>query len=133
MCFDKFLLTVEWRDLSQADRSIIRVSSFQSWVMGSRTSFLSLNNWDLNFLQNEYSQSSQIYLSPKKLRKLSRKCLLFNLANFWMIKLSKTSILPNCQVPNSFIIQKQDTLIILLTAWDRSRDSTAKRNLSKDM
>ena len=75
--------------------------------MGSRTSFLSLSNWSLNFQQNECSQSSQIYLSPKKLRNLSRKCLLFNLANFWMVKLTITSILPNCQVPNSFIIQKQ--------------------------
>ena len=28
---------------------------------------------------------------------------------------------------------KEDTLLILLSAWDRSRDSTAKRNLSKDM
>ena len=28
---------------------------------------------------------------------------------------------------------KEDTLIILLSAWDRSRDSTAKRNLSKGM
>ena len=28
---------------------------------------------------------------------------------------------------------KEDTLIILLSAWDRSRDSKAKRNLSKDM
>ena len=27
MCFDKFLLAVESRDLSQADKSIIRVSS----------------------------------------------------------------------------------------------------------
>ena len=32
--------------------------------------FLSLNNWGLNFLQNECSQSSQIYLSPEKLRKI---------------------------------------------------------------
>ena len=32
--------------------------------------FLSLNNWGLNFLQNECSQSSQIYLSPEKLRKM---------------------------------------------------------------
>ena len=69
------------------------------------------------------------------------KCLLFNLANFWMIKLTKTSMLPNCQVPNSFLYNckfydsfgKEDTLIILLSAWDRSRDSRAKRNLSKDM
>ena len=28
---------------------------------------------------------------------------------------------------------KGDTLIILLSAWDRSRDSTAKRNLSMEM
>jgi hypothetical protein len=28
MSFDRFLLTVESRDLSQADKSIIRVSSF---------------------------------------------------------------------------------------------------------
>jgi hypothetical protein len=32
--------------------------------------FLSLNNWGLNFLQNERFQSSQIYLSPEKLRKM---------------------------------------------------------------
>ena len=32
--------------------------------------FLSLNNWGLNFLQNECSQSSQIYISPEKLRKM---------------------------------------------------------------
>ena len=37
MSFDRFLLAVESRDLSQADKSIIWVSSFQSWVMGSRT------------------------------------------------------------------------------------------------
>ena len=30
MSFDKFLLAVESRDLSQADKSIIRVSPFQS-------------------------------------------------------------------------------------------------------
>ena len=30
MSFDKFLLAVESRDLSQADKSIIRVSSFQN-------------------------------------------------------------------------------------------------------
>ena len=32
--------------------------------------FLSLNNWGLNFLQNECSQFSQIYLLPEKLRKM---------------------------------------------------------------
>ena len=33
----------------------------------------------------------------------------------------------------SVIFGKEDTLIILLSAWDRSRDSTAKRNLSNHM
>ena len=32
--------------------------------------FLSLNNWSLSFLQNECSQSSQIYLSLEQLRKM---------------------------------------------------------------
>ena len=63
MSFDKFLLAVESRDLSQADKSIIKVSSFPE--LGSRPSF-SVSQ-QLNFLQNEYSQSSQIYLSPEKL------------------------------------------------------------------
>ena len=39
MSFDKLNLAVESRDLSQADKSIIRVSCFPSWVMDSRTSF----------------------------------------------------------------------------------------------
>ena len=39
MSFDRFLLAVESRDRSQADKSIIRVFPFQSWMMGSRTSF----------------------------------------------------------------------------------------------
>ena len=39
MSFDKFLLAVESRDLSQADKSIIRMSSFPNWVIDSRTSF----------------------------------------------------------------------------------------------
>ena len=37
MSFDKFLLAVESRDLSQADKSNIRVLLSQSCVMGSRT------------------------------------------------------------------------------------------------
>ena len=28
---------------------------------------------------------------------------------------------------------KEDTLIMILSAWDRSRDSTARRNLSSHM
>ena len=50
MSFDKFLWAVESCDLSQADKSI-RVSSFPKKLF-----YLSLNNWGLNFLQNECSQ-----------------------------------------------------------------------------
>ena len=39
MSFDKFLLAVESRELSQADKGIVRVSSFPKLVMGSKTSF----------------------------------------------------------------------------------------------
>ena len=39
MCFDRFLLAFESRDLSQADKSIIRVSSFPSLVISGRTFF----------------------------------------------------------------------------------------------
>ena len=44
MCFDRFLLAFESRDLSQADKSIIRVSSFPSLVIRGRTFFLSPSN-----------------------------------------------------------------------------------------
>ena len=78
-----------------------KVSSFPKaewWV--AELFFWSFNNWGWNFLQNECSQFSQIYLSPEKLTKM----FTFNLANFWMLKLAKTSTLPNYQVPNSFFL-----------------------------
>ena len=57
--------------------------SFGCWVTWPISSwqkyYKSFNNWGLNFLQHECSQSSQIYLSPEKLRKtftfISCKCL----------------------------------------------------------
>ena len=49
--------------------------------------FLSLNNWGLNFLQNPLKFTFH--------QKNGEKCLLFILANFWMIR-------SNCQLPNSF-------------------------------
>ena len=39
MSFEKVLLAVESCDLSQADKSIIRVSSLPKLVMGSKNSF----------------------------------------------------------------------------------------------
>ena len=96
MSFDKFLLAVESRDLFQADKSIIRVFSFPKSSDGfSELLFLSLNNWGLNFLQNESSQSSQIHLSTEKLRKMFtfQSCKLLN---------DKTDQNTNCQVSNTF-------------------------------
>ena len=66
MSFDRFLLAVESRDLSQADKSVFFPKA-EWWV--AELLFQSLNNWGLNFLQNECSQYSQIYLSPEKTEK----------------------------------------------------------------
>ena len=65
MCFDKFLLAFESRDLSQADKSI----SFPNWLMSSKSSFSVSQAWGLNFLRTKFCQSSQIYLSPEKTEK----------------------------------------------------------------
>ena len=69
MCFDRFLLACESRDLSQADKSIKRVFSFPNWVMSSKSSFSVSQAWGLNFLKTKFCQSSQIYLSPEKTEK----------------------------------------------------------------
>ena len=66
MCFDRFLLAFESRDLSQADKSIKGVFSVPNWVMSSKTSFFVYQAWGLNFWKTKFCQSSQIYLSPKK-------------------------------------------------------------------
>ena len=58
MSLDRFLLAFESRDLSQADKSIIRMSSFPNWVMSSGTSFSVPQAWGLNFPKNKFSQSS---------------------------------------------------------------------------
>ena len=65
--------------------------------------------------------------SHDKSQKLKQtKCFFFH---FWMIRLTKTPILPNCQVQNSFFWYIHFNLQILkiihlvcLTVWDISRD-----------
>ena len=58
MSFDRFLLAVESRDLSQADRSVIRVSSFsilQNFFLNdeiysyTKKNYLALGNLILSF------------------------------------------------------------------------------------
>ena len=74
MSFDRFLLAFESRDLSQADKYYMSVffPKVEWWV--AELLFLSLNNWSLNFLQNEFSQSSQI--QKFKFSKIEKKTLL---------------------------------------------------------
>ena len=85
MCSKKEILWVESHDLSQTDNSYYGVffSKVEWWVV--ELLFLSLNNWGLNFLQNESSQFSQIYLSPEKLSKV----FTFQSCKWLFAKLSK--------------------------------------------
>ena len=76
MSFDRSLLAVESHDLSQADKSIKSVSSFPNLSDGyCRTYFSVSQQLRPELSAKSISQSSQIYLSPEKVR----KCLLFNL------------------------------------------------------
>ena len=71
MSIDTFLLSVESRDLSQVEKSNIRVSSF-SVSQQLRLDFSS--EWLLSIL------------SDLSLIRRTKKCLLFNVANAWMIR-----------------------------------------------
>ena len=93
MCFDKFLFWVESRDLSQADKSIIRVSSFPSWVMGSRTFFSVSTTEPWTFCKMNALNPLKFTSHKKNWENWGKK-----------LKLIKTSILPNFQVPNSFFL-----------------------------
>ena len=62
MCFDKFLLAVESRDLSQADKSIIRVSSLPF------SKFQFLNNKIYSYTKKTYLALANLILSFKNLQ-----------------------------------------------------------------
>ena len=69
----------------------------QSWVMGSRTSFSVSQQ-----LRPELSAKWMLSIfSDSPHQKNWGKCLLSTAANFWIIKLTKTSIFP---VPNSVFL-----------------------------
>ena len=93
ICFDRFLLAFESRDLSQADNSIIRVSSFPSWVMGSRTFFSVSTTEPWTFCKMNALNPLKFTSHKKNWENWGKK-----------LKLIKTSILPNFQVPNSFFL-----------------------------
>ena len=77
----------------------------------------------INF--NFFPQFSQFFLWEVNLRGL-RAFILQNVQGS-VVETEKKVLLPITQ------LGKEETLIILLSAWDRSRDSTQKRNLSKHM
>ena len=97
MSFDEFLLAVESRDLSQADKSIIRVSSFPNWIMSSGTSF-SVSQKLRSGLSAKWMHS---ILSDLSLTRKTEKNVYFSILQ---IKLTITSILPSAK--EFFIIQK---------------------------
>ena len=111
-----------------------KVKKDEWWV--AELLFLSLNKWGLNLLQNEFSNLQE------KLRKMFtlQSCKFLNdkidpNINFDKLPSAKNFFGGyNCRLYHSkTALGKEDTLIILLSAWDRSRDLTVKRNLSKDM
>ena len=134
MCFERFLLAFESRDLSQADKRITRVSSFRSFSV-----------WMVNY---SYTQKSYLALWQNCFGQFitqkfpSLKSKQFSQFFFWwedwqnlvFRKFRPQAWETEKEVP-LLIIQfgKEDTLIIFLSAWDRSRDSKAKRNLAKHM
>ena len=86
MSFDRFLLAVESRDLSQANKILIIRSSVVKLSSLVNTFFWkTFVHSGPNFLQNEFSQSSQIYLSPEKLRQMFTFSNVQKF-NFWMVK-----------------------------------------------
>ena len=136
MSFDRFLLAVESQYLKLTKVLYECLLSQAEWWVAELL-LLSLNNWGLTFLQNKCSQSSEIYLSPEKLRKVF---------TFQSCKFLDHQFCPNCQVLNSFFgimyssatyhtaLGKKTLLYYFFQLRiDRSRNSTAKRNLSKDM
>jgi hypothetical protein len=142
MSFDRFLLAVESRDLSQADKKIIRVSSFSI--------LQTFNFWMIKFTVIQiktiwhFAIGVLVSFIIQKLARLKSKhfsqffCWEVNLRGLrgFILQKVQASVVERqkkkvCYPSLSF--GKEDSLIILLSAWDRSRDSTAKRNLSKDM
>ena len=135
MSFNKFLLAVESRDLTQADKSIIRVSSFPKLFLNdkiysyTKNNYLALGNlaklmfWSILSFKN---LQDQFFWWEVNLRGL--RAFILQKVQASVVERQKKKF---CYPSLSF--GKEDTLIILLSAWDRSSDSTAKRNLSKDM
>ena len=130
MCFDRFLLAFESRDLSQADKSIIRVSSFPSLVISGRT-FFSVS---------QQRSNAQIFCKMNPLNSLRftfhqknwARCLLFNPANDCLLNWANSQKWQLFSLKLLFWVKIGVILWICLTlqvvvsfsAWEKSCDST---------
>ena len=120
MSFGRFFMAVGSRDLFQADKSFIDVSSF---------SILQNFNWSFGpfFIQKiarlKGKHFSQFFLMKSKSERI-QSIHFAESSGLRCLETEKEVLLPITQ------LRKGDTLTILLSAWDRSRDLTAKRNLS---
>ena len=143
MSFGRFLLAVEPRDLSQAGRSITYKSVFfliVEWTSFSvsqqlrpelSAKYIGKIDALVNFIIQKFArlkskQFSQFFWWEVNLRGL--KAFILQKVQESVVERQKKRF---CYLSLNF--GKEGSHIILLSAWDRSRDSTAKRNLSKDM
>ena len=128
MSFDRFLLTVESRDLSQADTSIIRVSSF-SILQKFNFWMIKFGTWQFgkidvlaNFIIQKFATLKSLHFSQffwweVNLRVL--RAFILQRVQASVVERQKKKL---CYPSLSFA--KEDALIVLLSAWDRSRTST---------
>ena len=137
MCFDRFLLAFESRDLSHTDKRITRVSSFPSFIFWMidysfiQKSYLAIwQNCFGHFITQRFvnlkrKQFCQFFLVKVSLRGLTKLILQKVQASCMRDRKKKTLLI------TQFV--REDTLIILLSAWNKSRDLKAKRNPAKHM
>ena len=138
MSFDRFLLAVESLNLSQADKSIVRVPSFSIlqnfnfWMIKftviPKKNYLALDNLILSFKNWSFLKflSFLSFSGERQIWEDWKNSFCWKFRPQFLRDRKRSSATPH-------YFGKEYTLIILLSAWDRSRDSTAKRNLSKDM
>ena len=104
----------------------------QCCVMGSRTlNYTKKIIWHLAIWQNfwsilSFNSAFSVFLVRGKSEKIE-SIYFVESSGLSCWETEKEVLLPITQ------LGKEDTHIILLSAWDRSCDSTAKKNLSKDM
>jgi hypothetical protein len=124
MSFDRFLLAVESHDLSQAEKSNMY---FNFWMIKftiiPKKYYLALGNLTLSLknLQDCKVNISQFFWWEVNLRGL--RAFILQKVQASVVEKKITSATHHSDLGKK----------TFLSAWDRSHDSTAKRNLSKDM